>query len=248
MAYCCIVSRAPMRAQPSHRAEMVNELLLGETADALEIQQDFVLVRAHFDGYEGWVQGNQLWALAGPAPMATGYITRHSGTILLNDNLIPVPFGTPIFDKDAMPFDGSFGNLYLRNAAANAESIELGLQLWKVFDGAPYLWGGKTPWGTDCSGFVQQLYKLWGQTLPRDAWQQALLGETVDFLEAAQPGDLAFFDNAEGRITHVGLLLGNRSIVHASGNVHVDSIDTHGITHHLTGKRTHQLRVIKRLL
>ncbi|TAD83924.1 MAG: hydrolase Nlp/P60 [Bacteroidetes bacterium] len=243
--YCTVVARAPMRAQASHRSEMVNELLLGETVELLEKQHDFLRVKAQFDGYEGWVQHSQLWLLRGEIPEALGYVTRHTAQIRVNYTWVPVPFGTPFFAADAMSFSGSV--FELRYDEVGADATPTLREIWKVFEGAPYLWGGKTPWGTDCSGFVQQVFKVLGQKLPRDAWQQAQLGTTVDFLEAALPGDLAFFDNSEGKIIHVGILIDDHAIVHSSGNVRVDKIDHHGIINNTTGKRTHQLRTIKRL-
>jgi cell wall-associated NlpC family hydrolase len=110
------------------------------------------------------------------------------------------------------------------------------------------LWGGKSPFGIDCSGFTQVVYKLNGYKLPRDANQQVNLGEPLSFVEEAEAGDLAFFDNEEGRIVHVGILLNNQSIIHASGYVRVDKFDHYGIFNQDTGKYSHTLRVIKRLL
>ena len=110
----------------------------------------------------------------------------------------------------------------------------------------PYLWGGKSRCGIDCSGFSQQVYKQFGIKLPRDAYQQAEQGEVVGFLLEVQPGDLAFFDNEEGRITHVGIMLSHDQIIHASGKVRIDKIDNQGIINSETGLRTHRLRIIKR--
>ena len=126
-------------------------------------------------------------------------------------------------------------------------NVEVLVALGRPFLGTAYLWGGKSIFGVDCSGFVQQLYKLFGIFLPRDAYQQAEVGELVGFLQEAKLGDLAFFDNDEGRITHVGMLLSDRLIMHASGNVRIDPIDHAGIIHRITGKRTHHLRLIKRV-
>ena len=116
-----------------------------------------------------------------------------------------------------------------------------------LFLNSPYLWGGKSSFGVDCSGFTQQVFKLMGIGLPRDAYQQVSTGETVDFLQLACCGDLAFFDNENGDITHVGILLSSNSIIHASGYVRIDTIDHLGIINILTGKRTHNLRIIKRM-
>lgn len=110
----------------------------------------------------------------------------------------------------------------------------------------PYIWGGKSKCGIDCSGFAQQVYKTFGIKLPRDSYQQAELGEMVGFLMEVQTGDLAFFDNEEGRITHVGIMLSHDEIIHASGKVRIDKIDNQGIINAETGARTHRLRIIKR--
>jgi cell wall-associated NlpC family hydrolase len=113
---------------------------------------------------------------------------------------------------------------------------------------SPYLWGGRTPFGIDCSGFTQMVYKLAGIKLKRDAWQQAEQGSLIHLVDEARQGDLAFFDNDEGRIIHVGIVLPNNKIIHASGKVRLDSLDHHGIFNQETKKYTHNLRLIKRFV
>jgi cell wall-associated NlpC family hydrolase len=115
-----------------------------------------------------------------------------------------------------------------------------------VYLNTPYLWGGRSVFGIDCSGFAQQVYRFFNKHLPRDASQQALQGEVVGFLQEAICGDLAFFDNEEGRITHVGILLDAQTIIHSSGRVKIDKIDNQGIFTTDKGERTHNLRIIKR--
>jgi cell wall-associated NlpC family hydrolase len=117
----------------------------------------------------------------------------------------------------------------------------------KQFLGTAYLWGGRTVFGIDCSGFVQMVFKLFNYKLPRDAYQQAEMGEAIGFLAEAKPGDLAFFDNEQGKITHVGILLSPHQIIHASAVVRMDPIDQAGIVSSSTGLRTHQLRTIRRI-
>jgi cell wall-associated NlpC family hydrolase len=113
---------------------------------------------------------------------------------------------------------------------------------------SPYLWGGRTPFGIDCSGYSQIVYRMCGVDLPRDASQQAEVGDRLSFIEEATPGDLAFFDNNEGRITHVGILLGDNKIIHASGKVRVDRIDHQGIFNDEMHDYSHHLRLITRVI
>jgi cell wall-associated NlpC family hydrolase len=121
-----------------------------------------------------------------------------------------------------------------------------------MFLDTPYLWGGRTLMGVDCSGFTQLIYKMAGKQLPRDAYQQAEVGELIAFIDEAQTGDLAFFDNAEGKITHVGIVInqqksGEKTIIHASGKVRMDRLDHQGIYNIELGAYSHQLRFIRRL-
>jgi cell wall-associated NlpC family hydrolase len=132
----------------------------------------------------------------------------------------------------------------------NPEEIKFSAKILKQiafkFLNTSYLWGGKSVFGIDCSGYAQMTYKFLNNQLPRDAWQQAEQGTLVNFLQEAQCGDLAFFDNEEGRITHVGILLNDHEIIHSSGKVRIDKIDTDGILNLETKQRTHKLRIIKR--
>jgi cell wall-associated NlpC family hydrolase len=119
-------------------------------------------------------------------------------------------------------------------------------QLAFKFLNSSYLWGGRSVFGTDCSGFTQAVYAALNVALLRDARQQATQGELVGFLQQAHCGDLAFFDDDEGNIIHVGILLNATEIIHASGKVRIDKIDSQGIVDSDTGERTQKLRIIKR--
>jgi cell wall-associated NlpC family hydrolase len=161
---------------------------------------------------------------------------------------IPVGSSLPFFEngrgrlgKTEFEFTGNYCKRDEQKPGA-----ELLHQLALPWLNAPYLWGGRTPLGVDCSGFVQVIYKMMGIDLARDAWQQAQEGEAVGKFKDVQPGDLAFFDNKED-IVHVGILLGDEKIIHASGKVRIDGINKKGIVNAETGKRTVRLRAIRRL-
>ena len=117
-----------------------------------------------------------------------------------------------------------------------------------LYMNAPYLWGGKTPLGIDCSGFTQMVYRINGYKLLRDASQQAAQGEALSFIEESEPGDLAFFDDEEGKIVHVGIILKENYIIHAHGKVRIDRLDHSGIYNVEKRKHTHKLRVIKKIV
>jgi len=240
----CIVSVAPIRKEPSHKSEMVTQLLLFESAAILEQQGDFVSIKCIYDNYEGWCQLSQLAIVDFLEPNA-GWHLNAINNVIINQNNVLVSIGTPWFNKQlhlhnqlaVCDNEGSNGNLeFTENniVTLSAKYLE-----------APYLWGGKSIFGIDCSGFSQQVFKMMGKYLPRDAYQQAELGNNIGFLEEASCGDLAFFDDENGKITHVGILLNSQTIIHASGKVKIDKIDSMGIISSLTNKRTHKLRLIK---
>lgn len=253
MAFITIVPVAPMRAEASHRSEMVSQLLFGELCDVLESTRDFVKVKCRYDGYEGWCQRSQLADYGfDDYHGSIGYVGEWSGEVLLNDSSCIIPHAA-VAEQSAMPIQEIAGHtlLHLSNSIVSPGDRDDKYALVKAYAerylGTAYLWGGKSVFGADCSGFVQQVFKMIGVWLPRDAYQQAEKGEAIHFLQEAKPGDLAFFDNEEGKIIHVGIMLNDRQVIHASGNVHIDPIDSAGIMHHRTGVRTHQLRIIKRL-
>lgn len=244
----CAVSIAPLRKEPSHRSEMVSQLLLGEIVTCLEISGDFVFIHNSYDGYSGWCQKSQLLltesedVIVGPEQLSAAFINPAAW----NGWPMMVPLGAPVGNllqlrSSEFTFQGK-----LHQAGSIPFNTRNVLDHSSLYHQTPYAWGGKSVFGIDCSGFCQQVYRFFGKKLPRDASQQAIVGEMVGFLEEVQCGDLAFFDNEEGKITHVGLLLNTKEIIHASGKVRVDDIDQWGIINRDTGQRTHTLRLIRR--
>jgi len=245
-----IVAVCPLRSEASHRSEMVSQLLFGEGAEVLEVGKEFTKVKCLYDGYEGWAQGSQLAevdeTIAKAVPV--GYTFKRNTIVMLDDTPMYVPLATPVFGNI---FFGKYKVAYTDEETALFDvsyfTEEVIKMLALLYENVPYLWGGKSSFGIDCSGLVQQVFKFFGKHLLRDAYQQATQGESIGFLQEVQCGDLAFFDNAEGRIVHVGILVSSEAIIHASGNVRVDTMDSYGIINRNTGLRSHQLRVIKRV-
>lgn len=245
----CEVPVCPIRATPAHRSEMVSQLIFGEGCKIIEDNgEGWCKIECDYDGYEGWCQRSQL---SGSEEENVFHqfppvLTRQWSTkIIFNGADMIIPFGS------VMAADLEDRTAYQNNAyewdPLGAKLTETQIrQIAFTFVNTSYLWGGKSVFGVDCSGFVQTVFRFFNIPILRDASQQATEGEGVGFLQEARCGDLAFFDNNEGRITHVGLLLNDHEIIHASVKVRVDNIDNHGIVNRETGERTHKLRLIKR--
>ena len=250
----CLLSVVPMRKEPTHRSEMVSQLLFGEYVDTREEKDDFTCVTCIYDGYPGWVQSSQLKAISSEQTLTPlGFINSYTTEVVVNGKARRVPFAAPVYRPS-----GANTSLIMANqkiayseesfwkAGANSFSKEMLETIVQVFLDTPYLWGGKSVFGIDCSGFVQQTFKLFGVMLLRDAYLQAEQGAPVSSIEEAQLGDLAFFKNDSERVVHVGIVLEEGAIAHASGKVRIDKIDADGIINGETGKRTHSLHSIRR--
>lgn len=246
----CTVSAAAVRNEPGHRAEMTSQLLFGETALVLETQEEWLKVRCAYDNYEGWITQHLVTFVdekvaAAPAPFAT---TGLLNALHFGNELFQIPMGCslPGFDeRTGLLWDGRYqyaGSFRDATRPCTAGLFQNTIRPWR---NAPYLWGGKTFMGVDCSGFVQTAFKVLGVPLLRDANQQAEQGVAVD-LESAREGDVAFFHNERGRITHVGVVLHGGTIMHASGTVRIDKLTSQGIFT-AEGRQTHHLHSIKRM-
>lgn len=233
----CIVTVAPIRAENSDKAEIVTQMLFGESADILEVNKNWTKIKMHYDGYEGWMDTKQIKAVseAELSQRKTTLITEDFSSVMMKDGKTLLSMGSEV----------EFPAVSSRRSHDLRESIALTA---KEFINIPYLWGGKSFFGVDCSGFTQLVFKVNNVKLPRDAYQQAEVGEDLTFVEEAKPGDLAFFENSEGRIIHVGIMLENQKIIHASGKVRIDTLDSTGIFNQELNKHTHKLRFLKSVL
>ncbi len=249
----CLVPVCAVRKAPMQEAEMTSQLLFGEAVELISSHDEWVEVLCIYDGYTGFCMRNQLVQVSKEIASQdqVPLVQTWSGVMIVNGVPMHVPFGSAIpgmQNGEAVWGDNrirSSSKLVMEGAYVfDEESIR---QVAFTFLNTAYLWGGRSVFGIDCSGFVQLLMRFFGKHLPRDTSNQSMLGEDLGFLQEARCGDLAYFDNEEGKIIHVGLLLNDHEIIHAAGKVRIDGIDGAGIIHSESGERTHRLRVIKRL-
>ena len=239
-----------MRNEAADQAEMVNQILFGEHFKVLEVRKKWSRIRLAHDSYEGWICNKQWVEITEDdykqLDKDVSTITTDILDIITKDNHQPIvigsilPFyksGHALINDEMYKFDGMTTPGFVNKEKLIENSL--------IYLNAPYLWGGRSPLGVDCSGFTQMVYRLQGIDLPRDAYQQAKVGTTLSFVEESEAGDLAFFDNEEGKVTHVGIILEDSHIIHASGKVRIDRIDQQGIFNTELGSHTHKLRLIK---
>ncbi len=244
----CHLSIVPLRSESSDKSELVSQLLYGDFFKILDKQKNWSRIRLAFDSYEGWIDNKQYQLID-----EEQYKNLENSTLKLsidlvefiedtNEQLHPILLGSTLNGLSVLnhTHDGSIveGKKPKNNIIKTAF----------LYLNSPYLWGGKSPFGIDCSGFTQMVYKLNGYSLLRDASQQSTQGEALSFIEESEPGDLAFFDNSEGQIVHVGLIMQDNYIIHAHGKVRIDRLDHTGIYNVDLKTHTHKLRVIKKVI
>jgi len=247
----CHLTTIPLRALPTSKSEMVSQLLFGETYRVTSFENGWKHVLSDFDNYQGWINDAQFVEIPEDSTGDVVYLQNLLGELNnTNHDRLYITAGAQFRQNDEghVMHRGKgwklTGEVRKPLIKTNRDMLTSDSMEWL---NAPYLWGGRTVMGVDCSGFTQVVYKLNGIHLPRDAYQQATVGETLAFLDETQPGDLAFFDNEDRMIIHVGMLLDSRRIIHAHGCVRIDKIDQEGIFNVDTGRYTHKLRFIKKI-
>ena len=244
------LSIIPQRSDANDKAEMINQILFGEHFKVLEIRKKWSKIRLSHDSYEGWICNKQWQEISEEdykqldkdvATITTDILDiitkKYQQPIVIGSVLPFYKSGHALINEEMYKFDGLSTQGYVDKNKLRQNAL--------IFLNAPYLWGGRSPLGIDCSGLTQIVYRLQGIDLPRDAYQQAKVGTTLSFIEESEVGDLAFFDDKEGKVIHVGIILEDNHIIHASGKVRIDRIDQQGIFNSEIGKHTHKLRLIK---
>ena len=244
----CNLSIVALRNEPSDKSELTSQVLYGELFKVLEHRKKWSRIRLSYDSYEGWIDNKQFQFIE-----ENDYKTYTAKKEQLCSDLVhfitdkehklqPIVMGSVLSSQSLLHH--SFDGETLIGQKKKNQLIETAL----LYLNTPYLWGGKTPFGIDCSGFTQMVYRLNGYKLLRDASQQATQGDALSFIEESSPGDLAFFDNNEGDIIHVGIIMENHYIIHAHGKVRIDRLDHSGIYNVDTKTHSHKLRVIKSIV
>ena len=249
----CNLSIIPLRLEPNDRSEIVSQVLFGEHFEILETQNQWSKIKLQFDDYEGWVDSKQYQIIT-----EKSFNALSKDAIILNYDLVEYVTNAK---NMLLPISLGASLSFLNHSEINIENFEFeGMKTSGIkpksdlittafmYLNAPYLWGGKTPFGIDCSGFTQMVYKLNGYHLLRDASQQSSQGDALSFIEESEPGDLAFFDNEDGNIIHVGIMMENNYIIHACGKIRIDRLDHLGIYNAEQNRHTHRLRVIKKII
>lgn len=250
--YICENVFVPLRSGPSHKSEMLSQLLFGEKYIILDRAGHWIKAEDQFGKFAGWIDSDHLQQSV-DNEAKPGFVLNRSLTCFKNDKTkLILEAGCEIYNTDfkkslftiganTYKTDKEFNDSYISSQGTLADTA-------MKFINSPYIWGGRIPSGIDCSGFTQLIYKIHGVTIPHDSREQALMGKDITFLTETIPGDLVFFDDERGRISHVGMILTPELAIHASGRVRIDTIDHQGIFKQETGNYSHHLRTIKRIV
>ena len=242
----CRVAIAPMRADKTDSSEMVSQILFGEIIKKIDSHNNWILIETYIDKYQGWVDSKQLEFL-NKNEIDNWFLNQQ--TITTNCQ-IKTNIGTLNLTKGAFlnkNLSSKFKIGHLEIISKYKHSTPSLISFAKSYLNTPYLWGGKTNYGIDCSGFTQIVFRNQGIEIPRDASQQEKYGSPTLYKDR-QKGDVAFFSNSVGKIIHVGILISKTKIIHASGRVKIDTIDDKGIFSQELKEYSHTLYSIKRMI
>lgn len=245
------VAHAPIRANNSDKEEIVTQLLFGEGLEILETSSPWVKIRCMHDSYEGWIDEKQFYTNEDDAffwwkKLATRRIMEHSIAFSSNDGIVHLYRGSLVPEDYFNGFQLGEQNFTALKKDQTLQRNQSVVEIAQMYLNTPYLWGGRSATGIDCSGFTQMVFAFTGKDLPRDASQQVEQGKNVAFREI-EAGDLAYFVNLNGKVIHVGILTGQGTILHAHGKVVEDFIREDGIYKKESGLKSHNLFIIKRL-
>ncbi len=249
----CNLGIVSVRSESDDRAEIISQLLFGEHFKILDEVENWIQIQKEKDQYKGWICKKQFKEITyedhdnlciNNFPVCgekNSYLKD-----LENQTMIPISYGAvlPYFHKGNCKIRDKKYQFKGQISSGNFNDLE---KYAKSLLNTPYLWGGKGPLGIDCSGFTQLIYKLCGIHIPRDSFVQAEQGDLINSMNDTQSGDLAFFQNNNGKVTHVGLILKNNKIIHASGKVRIDELTDNGIYASEYKNITHKMHSIKRL-
>lgn len=242
----------PLRSGPSHKSEMLSQVLFGEKYRIIESIGHWYKIVTLFDDYTGWIDINHIQHSETEGESKGMVLNRPLLCHREDKTRLVLEAGCEIYEpdfeqktfnsgKDRFTAAPDFNSLYL---TVNESLTDTAMK----FINSPYIWGGRIPSGIDCSGFVQLVYKIHNISIPRDSRQQAEFGSGISFIDESVPGDLVFFDDDRGRISHVGMILSQGLVIHASGRVRIDTIDHQGIYKNEISEYSHRLRTIRRII
>ncbi len=253
-----ILSLVAVRQNDNNQSEMISQLLFGELVDIIEERGNWLLVRNHSDNVKGWIDKKSIkmlneeeleLILQSPAVRVSVPLsfcrktTSHENVFLAGGSIL-----SAINDNECIVADDNYiVNTFDVNLSKEVSGEQI-VGLASQYLNSPYLWGGKSLLGIDCSGLVQVVFSICGIQLPRKVSEQVEIGEIVDFLSEASAGDLAFFEDESGAIAKVGIMMDSQRIIHSSGWVKIDQLDSNGIITERNGNSPHKLRVIKRII
>lgn len=242
----------PLRSGPSHKSEMLSQILFGEKYRIVDHVGHWHKIETIFDNYSGWIDSDHQQFTEDNGD-SVGHVLNRSLLCFRSDRTkVVLEAGCEVYLPDFESktfFTGN--NKYTTIPDFNPQYFKGNESIPDTalrFINTPYIWGGRIPSGIDCSGFVQLVYKIHGIKIPRDSCQQVNAGENISFLHESKAGDLVFFDNEIGQVSHVGMILSGGLVIHASGRVRIDSIDNQGIFKNEIRAYSHKLRGIRRII